>query len=83
MARSSYDKNGGSTKIGVLAEIFKNTYFSKMLGMASPGVENVATLLESIFALPRGSQLPYTKKIEKSDFIRKKYSENIREYSPY
>ena len=32
----------------------QNIDFSKMLGMASPGVENVPTSLETIFKLSRG-----------------------------
>ena len=39
--------------------VFTKNENSKILGMASPGVENVATPCESIFTLPRGSQRPY------------------------
>ena len=43
-------------------EIYKNIDFSKILGMALPGGQNVPTPRESILALSRGSQLPYMKK---------------------
>ena len=42
----------------------QNVDFSKILGMASPGVEYVPTSLETIFKLSRGPQLPYIKKSE-------------------
>ena len=40
----------------------KNIDFSKSLGMALPGVENVGVPWGSIFKLSRGPQLPYKKK---------------------
>ena len=84
MARLSYDENGGSTNIGFLANIYKTYRLeTKMLGMASLGVENVETALESIFALPRGSQVPYMNKNQKFGFLFKRYSDHIREYFPY
>ena len=43
----------------------KNIDFSKILGMALPGVENIPTSLEIIFKLSRGPQRPYIKKSEK------------------
>ena len=42
----------------------QNIDFSKILGMASPGVEYVATSLETIFKLSRAPQSPYIKKPE-------------------
>ena len=38
----------------------KNIDFSKSLGMASPGVENVGVPRGSVFKLSRASQLPYS-----------------------
>jgi hypothetical protein len=40
----------------------ENIDFSKSLGMALPGVENVGVPCGSILELSRPSQLPYTKK---------------------
>ncbi len=40
----------------------KNIDFSKSLGMASPGVENVGVPRGSVFKLSRASQLPYSEK---------------------
>ena len=40
----------------------QNVDFSKILGMASPGVEYVPTSLETIFKLFTGPQRPYIKK---------------------
>ena len=37
----------------------------KVVPMNLPGVEHVRTSCESMFELPRGSQLPYTAKSEK------------------
>ena len=42
----------------------QNVDFSKILGMASPGVEYVPTSLETIFKLFTGPQRPYIKKSE-------------------
>ena len=42
----------------------KNSDFSKSLGVALPGVENVVALQGSIFKLSRASQLPYNKNIK-------------------
>ena len=44
----------------------KNIDFSKSLGMASPGVENVGVPRGSVFKLSRASQLPYSEKSKKS-----------------
>ncbi len=43
----------------------KNIDFSKSLGMASPGVENVGVPRGSVFKLSRASQLPYSEKSKK------------------
>ena len=43
--------------------------FSKNMGMASPGVENVGAPWESIFNLSRGPQLPY---IQNPNFDQKR-----------
>ena len=42
----------------------KHIDFSKILGMALPGVENIPTSLETIFKLFTGPQRPYIKKSE-------------------
>ena len=44
----------------------KNIDFSKSLGMASPGVENVGVPRGSVFKLSRASQLPYSEKSKTS-----------------
>ena len=43
----------------------KNIDFSKSLGMASHGVENVGVPRGSVFKLSRASQLPYSEKSKK------------------
>ena len=43
----------------------KNIDFSKSLGMASPGVENVGVPRGSVFKLSRASQLPYSEQFKK------------------
>ena len=60
--RSSYNKTGSETKIGVLGEIYKNDDFWKVVGMAFSIVENVGAPRESMFNVSRGSQLPYRQK---------------------
>ena len=54
---------GGSLGIETWLRGTKNMDFSKSLGMASPGVENVGGPRGSILELSRASQLPYNKKI--------------------
>ena len=51
-------ENGRSTKLGVWPKYIRNDDFSKILGMASPGVGNVEGPWESVFNTPRGSQRP-------------------------
>ena len=53
-------RNGVPDGNRVSGKIHKNIDFSKILGMALPGGQNVPTPRESILALSRGSQLPYT-----------------------
>ena len=60
LARLGHDETGSPTEIGFLGNIYKNIDFSKILGMAWPGGQNAPTPRESILALSRGSQLPYT-----------------------
>ena len=62
LARLGHDETGSPTEIGYLGKIYKNVDFSKILGMALPGGQNVPTPRESILALSRGSQLPYTQR---------------------
>ena len=61
----------------------QNIDFSKILGMASPGVEYVPTSLETIFKLSRGPQRPYIEKSENfENFENLKKSEIRPPYSP-
>ena len=59
LARLGHDETGPPTKIGFWENI-QICRFSKILGMALPGAENVGVPLESILTLSRGSQLPDT-----------------------
>ena len=59
----------------------QNIDFSKILGMASPGVECVPTPLETIFKLSRGPQRPYIEKSE--NFENSKNSKNPEIRPPY
>ena len=52
-------------------KIDKNIDFSKILGTALPGGQNVPASLESILTLSRGPQLPYTNKVGSFDFFAK------------
>ena len=53
------------TPLGTSGEV-QNIDFSKVLGMALPGVEYVPTSLESVFKVSRGPQRSYIKQnIEK------------------
>ena len=57
----------GQLNLGQNDEIFvKKLMFPKMLGMASPGVENDSMLRAMLLKLSRASQLPYKAKIQKS-----------------
>ena len=59
----------------------QNVDFSKILGMALPGVEYVPTPLETMFKLSRGPQRPYIEKIE--NFKKLKNSKNPEIWPPY
>ena len=61
----------------------QNIDFSKILGMASPGVEYVPTSLETIFKLSRGPQRPYIEKSENFENLKNSKNPEIRPpYSP-
>ena len=61
----------------------QNIDFSKILGMASPGVECVPTSLETIFKLSRGPQRPNIEKSENFENLKKSKNPEIRPpYSP-
>ena len=57
----------------------QNVDFSKILGMASPGVEYVPTSLETIFKLSRGPQRPYIKKSENLEIQK---NQKNRKFAP-
>ena len=64
MTRFSADEMGGTMEFWFLGEIYKDVDFSKILGMALPGVGGVPAPRESSFCVCPASQLPYMEKSE-------------------